>query len=48
LENNNTQLEKNIQMHNDTFNKLNERRKELIADLFSIYPIEQVRKSGRA
>ncbi|CAO3579602.1 unnamed protein product [Absidia cylindrospora] len=41
LENNDTQLEKNIQMHNDTFTKLNQRKKELIADLFSIYPIEQ-------
>ncbi|KAI8076756.1 UV radiation resistance protein and autophagy-related subunit 14-domain-containing protein [Halteromyces radiatus] len=41
LENNDTQLEKNIKMHNDTFTKLTERKKELIADLFSIYPIEQ-------
>lgn len=36
-------LEKNIKMRQTMFHTLNRRKKELIADLFSIYPIEQVR-----
>lgn len=35
-------LEKNIKMRQTIFHTLNRRKKELIADLFSIYPIEQV------
>ncbi|GAA5794773.1 hypothetical protein HPULCUR_000119 [Helicostylum pulchrum] len=34
-------LEKNIKMRQTIFHTLNRRKKELIADLFSIYPIEQ-------
>ncbi|KAI8059620.1 UV radiation resistance protein and autophagy-related subunit 14-domain-containing protein [Gongronella butleri] len=41
LESNEAQLDKNIRMHYDTQVQLTQRRKELIADLFSIYPIEQ-------
>ncbi|CAO3614190.1 unnamed protein product [Cunninghamella blakesleeana] len=41
LESNEEQLEKNIKMHHDILTKLNQRKKELIADLFAIYPIEQ-------
>ncbi|KAI9308509.1 UV radiation resistance protein and autophagy-related subunit 14-domain-containing protein [Cunninghamella echinulata] len=43
LESNEVQLENNVKMHHDIFTKLNQRKKELIADLFSIYPIEQFR-----
>jgi chromosome segregation ATPase len=35
-------LEKNVKMRQTTHHTLNRRKKELIADLFSIYPIEQV------
>lgn len=45
LQDNEEILEKNIKMRQTIFHKLNRRKKELIADLFSIYPIEQVRKS---
>ncbi|CDH57105.1 uv radiation resistance protein [Lichtheimia corymbifera JMRC:FSU:9682] len=34
-------LERSVQTHQRLFHKLNRRKKELIADLFSIYPIEQ-------
>jgi hypothetical protein len=43
LQENETVLEKNIKMRQHIFHTLNRRKKELIADLFSIYPIEQVR-----
>ena len=43
LQENETVLEKNINMRQAMFHTLNRRKKELIADLFSIYPIEQVR-----
>lgn len=39
-------LERSVQTHQRLFHKLNRRKKELIADLFSIYPIEQVRFRG--
>lgn len=42
LHENETVLEKNIKMRQTTLHTLNRRKKELIADLFSIYPIEQV------
>jgi hypothetical protein len=42
LQENETVLEKNIKMRQTTHHTLNRRKKELIADLFSIYPIEQV------
>lgn len=45
LQENEEILEKNIKMRQTIFHKLNRRKKELIADLFSIYPIEQVRKN---
>jgi hypothetical protein len=45
LEENQSILEKNIKMRQQIFNTLNKRKKELIADLFSIYPIEQVKNS---
>ncbi|CEP13861.1 hypothetical protein [Parasitella parasitica] len=41
LQENEFVLEKNIKMRQSMFHTLNRRRKELIADLFSIYPIEQ-------
>ncbi|RCH91479.1 hypothetical protein CU098_009428, partial [Rhizopus stolonifer] len=41
LQENEHVLEKNIKMRQTTFHSLNRRKKELIADLFSIYPIEQ-------
>lgn len=44
LQENEIVLEKNIKMRQTMFHTLNRRKKELIADLFSIYPIEQVRK----
>lgn len=44
LQENEAVLEKNIKMRQTMFHTLNRRKKELIADLFSIYPIEQVRK----
>lgn len=47
LEDNEEILEKNIKMRQTIFHKLNRRKKELIADLFSIYPIEQVRNFFR-
>ncbi|KAI9496505.1 UV radiation resistance protein and autophagy-related subunit 14-domain-containing protein [Zychaea mexicana] len=34
-------LERSIQTHERLFHQLNRRKKELVADLFSIYPIEQ-------
>lgn len=43
LQENERVLEKNIHMRQTMFHTLNRRKKELIADLFSIYPIEQVR-----
>lgn len=43
LQENEIVLEKNIKMRQAMFHTLNRRKKELIADLFSIYPIEQVR-----
>lgn len=42
LEDNDLILENNIKMRHAMFHALNKRRKELIADLFNIYPIEQV------
>jgi hypothetical protein len=42
LQENEQVLEKNIKMRQTMFHTLNRRKKELIADLFSIYPIEQV------
>ncbi|KAL9556577.1 hypothetical protein MBANPS3_001805 [Mucor bainieri] len=41
LQENETVLDKNIRMRQTMFHTLNRRKKELIADLFSIYPIEQ-------
>ncbi|ORX60724.1 hypothetical protein DM01DRAFT_1332846 [Hesseltinella vesiculosa] len=41
LDNNERLLSKNTRMYHDTQVDLNLRQKELIADLFSIYPIEQ-------
>ncbi|KAI7866058.1 hypothetical protein BDF14DRAFT_1818119 [Spinellus fusiger] len=41
LKDNEKILEKNIKMHQQSFHQLNSQKKELIADLFSIYPIEQ-------
>ncbi|KAI7904470.1 uncharacterized protein BX663DRAFT_505130 [Cokeromyces recurvatus] len=41
LQDNEIVLEKNIKMRQNIFRTLNRRKKELIADLFSIYPIEQ-------
>ncbi|ORE22420.1 hypothetical protein BCV71DRAFT_241075 [Rhizopus microsporus] len=41
LEDNDLILENNIKMRHAMFHALNKRRKELIADLFNIYPIEQ-------
>ncbi|CAO3611379.1 unnamed protein product [Mucor hiemalis] len=41
LKENEEVLEKNIKMRQTIFHTLNRRKKELIADLFSIYPIEQ-------
>ncbi|EPB81539.1 hypothetical protein HMPREF1544_11593 [Mucor circinelloides 1006PhL] len=41
LQENEAVLEKNIKMRQTMFHTLNRRKKELIADLFSIYPIEQ-------
>jgi hypothetical protein len=35
-------LERNKEMHKKTVEGLTTRRKELIADMFSIYPIDQV------
>lgn len=35
-------LDRNVHMHQKLFHQLNRVKKELIADLFSIYPIEQV------
>lgn len=46
LQDNEEILEKNIKMRQTIFHKLNRRKKELIADLFSIYPIEQVKKKN--
>lgn len=46
LQENEAVLEKNIKMRQTMFHTLNRRKKELIADLFSIYPIEQVRKKS--
>lgn len=43
LKENEEVLEKNMKMRQTIFHTLNRRKKELIADLFSIYPIEQVR-----
>ena len=44
LRDNEQLLERSIQTHEKLFHQLNRRKKELVADLFSIYPIEQVRK----
>ncbi|ORZ02795.1 UV radiation resistance protein and autophagy-related subunit 14-domain-containing protein [Syncephalastrum racemosum] len=41
LQENESLLENNARMHQKLFQKLNRRKKELIADLFFIYPIEQ-------
>ncbi|KAI9485278.1 MAG: hypothetical protein EXX96DRAFT_544592 [Benjaminiella poitrasii] len=41
LQENESVLEKNVKMRQNMFRSLNRRKKELIADLFSIYPIEQ-------
>ncbi|KAI9004838.1 UV radiation resistance protein and autophagy-related subunit 14-domain-containing protein [Phycomyces nitens] len=41
LEDSEAVLESNTKMHRLSFNQLDRRKKELIADLFSIYPIEQ-------
>ncbi|KAI8641227.1 UV radiation resistance protein and autophagy-related subunit 14-domain-containing protein [Parasitella parasitica] len=41
LQENELVLEKNIKMRQNMFHTLSRRKKELIADLFSIYPIEQ-------
>ncbi|KAG0167091.1 hypothetical protein DFQ28_006678 [Apophysomyces sp. BC1034] len=41
LEDNEMLLEKNTEMHQQIFHKLDRCKKEIIADLFSIYPIEQ-------
>ncbi|KAL0077772.1 UV radiation resistance protein and autophagy-related subunit 14-domain-containing protein, partial [Phycomyces blakesleeanus] len=41
LEDSETVLDSNTKMHRLSFNQLDRRKKELIADLFSIYPIEQ-------
>ena len=42
LQENQIVLEKNISMRQNMHHTLSRRKKELIADLFSIYPIEQV------
>ncbi|KAI9323667.1 UV radiation resistance protein and autophagy-related subunit 14-domain-containing protein [Dichotomocladium elegans] len=41
LQNNEMALERSVQTHQRLYHKLTRRKKELIADLFSIYPIEQ-------
>ena len=46
LQDSDSVLERSVHTHQRLFHKLNRRKKELIADLFSIYPIEQVRFRG--
>ncbi|KAI9278965.1 UV radiation resistance protein and autophagy-related subunit 14-domain-containing protein [Phascolomyces articulosus] len=41
LKDNEQLLERSIHTHEQIFHQLNRRKKELVADLFSIYPIEQ-------
>ncbi|KAI9255516.1 UV radiation resistance protein and autophagy-related subunit 14-domain-containing protein [Sporodiniella umbellata] len=41
LEDNHRTLDSNMKMRHNKFQALNKRRKELVADLFCIYPIEQ-------
>ncbi|KAI7855235.1 UV radiation resistance protein and autophagy-related subunit 14-domain-containing protein [Circinella umbellata] len=41
LKDNEQLLERSIQTHEKLFHQINRRKKELVADLFSIYPIEQ-------
>ena len=42
LKDNEKLLERSEQTHERLFHQLNRHKKELVADLFSIYPIEQV------
>ncbi|KAI8975001.1 hypothetical protein BDB01DRAFT_765540 [Pilobolus umbonatus] len=44
LDENEKVLDNNVKMRQAVYETLNRRKKELIADLFSIYPIEQVNK----